>query len=501
MGVVKHQSLKSTVLIYFGFLVGGINTLLLFPHFFSDDEFALTRLFLDIGVILVPFCTLSTGPSVNRFFPYYASHLKEKDNDLISWAFLFSLLGFFLFVLATFVFHNWILREYAANSPLFISYFYLLYPYVFFFSLFGLFESYSGSRHQTVLPNFLKEVVVRVATTALVIACYLHWISFTAFMWLFSLLSGFTLVILLVYLRRRKMLHFTFRMSNVTRRLFPRMAVYSLSLLGATIFSLLAQNIGSLIISSRQGLKHVAYLSIAYYIATLIQVPQRSIAGIATPVLAQSWKERDMEKIGEIYQKSSLLQLIAALFIFLAIWLNIDNIFSFLPPSYSVGKYAVFLLGLSKVIDMGTGLNSQLLSTSRWWRFDLYSSGILLALSVPLNVVLIEKYGLDGTGYAALLSMFVFNTVRCLFIWKKFGLLPFTAATGKAILIAISAWLAAVWLPAAPSALADICLRGALFAVVFIGGILLFRVSGDINSTAGAMLQKILSYLFRSHKQ
>ncbi|MCW3464717.1 lipopolysaccharide biosynthesis protein [Chitinophaga nivalis] len=491
MGVVKHQSIQSTVLIYIGFAIGGINTLLLFPHFFSDDEYALTRLFLEIGVMLVPFCTFSTGLTINRFYPYYDSHLPDKKNDLLSWSLVATFAGFLLFVLGTLIFKDLVIRKYSTNSPLFIEYFYMLYPYVLFFTLFALFESYSWSRHETVVPNFLKELVLRVVTTLLIVLYKFRVINFTTFLWLFSLTSAGTLAILLYYLRKHHLLHFTFRVSNVTRRLFRRMAVYSLSLLGATMFSLVAQNINGLIISSTKGLNNVAYLSIATYMATLIQVPQRSIAAIAIPVLAQSWKDKNLAKIGEIYIKSSLLQLIAALFIFLAIWLNIDDIFALLPPAYGVGKYVVFYLGISRVIDLGTGLNSQLLSTSRLWRFDLFSSAILLALSFPLNYFLIAKYGLIGTGYASLLSMFVFNTIRCLFIWKKFGLQPFSVGTAKAIGVAVLSYLGTCWLPNVGQPILDMMIRGAVFSFLFIFGILVFRVSDDISSTLYGWANKI----------
>ncbi|RFS18729.1 lipopolysaccharide biosynthesis protein [Chitinophaga silvatica] len=495
MGVIKQQSIRSTVLIYIGFAIGGINTVFLFPHIFTENEFALTRLLQEIAVILVPVCTLSSVPTISRFFPYYSSHLKDKDNDMLTWSVVATIIGFFLFVLGTIFFKDLIIRKFATNSPLFISYFFLLYPNVLLFALFGVFESYSGSRHLTVFPNFLKELVLRILTTVLVVMYYFKWVGFDLFLWLFSLLYGMLLVALLVYLYKHHFLHFTFKVSNVTRRLFGMMSTYSMSLLGATLFALLAQNIAALILSSAKGLDNVAYLTIATYISQLILVPQRSIAAIGLPVLAKAWKEKDMDKIEEVYVKSSVLQLVYAMFIFLVIWLNIDSIFSFLPESYKVGKYVVFYLGLSRVIDMGTGLNSQLLSTSRLWRFDLYSSVIFLALSFPLNYYLINNYGLLGSGYAGLLSMLVFNLIRYIFIWYKFRLQPFTVNTVKAIGVALLSFVATMWIPFVVHPLLDILVKGTVFTLIFGSLTLLMRISGDINDTAYGMLSKVRSIL------
>jgi len=430
-------------------------------------------------------------PTISRFFPYYSSHLKDKDNDMLTWALLATVIGFTLFVAGTFFFKGMIIKAYIKNSPLFISYFYLLYPNVFLFAVFAVFESYSGSRHLSVFPNFLKELVLRILTTVLIVAYYFKWIDLDTFFWLFSLLYGVLLLALLAYLHKHHYLHFTFRVSKVTRRLSRRMATYSSSLLGAILFSLLAKNIAPLILASTGGLGDVAYLTIVTYVSTLILIPQRSISAIGLPVLAQAWKERDMGKIDEVYTKSSLLQLIYGLFIFLIIWINIDDFFRLLPAGYSQGKYVVLYLSLARVIDMGTGLNSQVLATSRFWRYDLYSSVVLLALSFPLNYFLIIDYGMDGSGYAELISILVFNLIRYLFIWMKFGLQPFTANTLKAIGVALVAYFSTMWIPFMIHPIIDIAIRGALFATIFISLTLAFRVSDDINSTVVSTINKL----------
>ena len=492
MGVVKHQSIKSSILIYLGFAIGGINTVLLFPHFFTGDQFGLTRIFFDLGLILVPFCTFSTGTMMNRYYPYYSTHLPEKKNDLLTWVVLISFIGFGLFVLGTFLFKGLIVQKYSGKSPLFIDYFYLLYPGVFGLVMYTVFESYSWSRHQTVLSNSLKELGVRIFTTFLIVLYIFKLISFPVFMWFFSLSYCVALLVLIICLRQKDLLHFTFKISAVTRRFYKRMGIYSGTVMSATFFFIVAQNIDSLIISSFKGLDQAAYLSIATYMATLIQVPQRSIASIATPVMAQAWKDKDVDKIGEIYKKSAILQLVAALFIFLFIWLNIDDIYKLMPPEYAVGKYVVLYLGIAKVIDMGTGTNQQLLSTSRLWHFELISSTLLVAMSIPLNYFLIRKYGITGSGYALLTSMFIFNTIRYLFIWKRFGLQPFSLNTLKALVTGVvSYFLCHYLLPDLGNLYINIFISGVCFTLLFVSGILWLRVSDDINSTLFTFIHKI----------
>jgi O-antigen/teichoic acid export membrane protein len=491
MGVVKHQSLRSSILIYLGFAIGALNTLLLFPVFVGSEQFGLTRIISDIGVLLVPFCTFSTGLMVNRFYPYYAYHLEEKRNDLMGWVLVTTGIGLALFVAGSLLFKGLIIRKYDTNSHLLIEYYYFLYPFVSGIVLFSVFESYSWSRHETVAPNFLKELLIRLLTTAIIGLYALKVISFVVFMWLFCTLYFVALLLLVLYLWRKKLLYFTLKVSNVTSRLYKRMTVYALSITSATIFNLLSQNIGALIVASISGLEEAAYMTIAYYMAMLIQVPQRSISAIATPIIAQSWKDKNMAKIDEIYKKSSILQLVAALFIFWEIWLNINDIYRIMPAGYDTARDLVFFMGLTKIVDMGTGVNQQLLSTSRFWRFDLTSATVLVILSIPLNIFLIKKFGMVGAGYSLMLSQLAFNGLRLIFIKRRFGLQPFSLNTLKAIVISIAAYYLSLLVPGGSNPFVGIIIHGTVFLLLFGGAIWLLNVSEDINNTVAATWKKV----------
>ncbi|SEB09598.1 Membrane protein involved in the export of O-antigen and teichoic acid [Chitinophaga terrae (ex Kim and Jung 2007)] len=496
MGVVKYQSIRSSILIYLGFAIGAVN-MFVFPHFFSGDQFGLTRMLGDIGVIMVPFCTFSTGPMLNKFFPYYAGHLPEKKNDLLAWVFLISVIGFLLFVAGTFIFKGLIIKAYIEKSKLFIDYFYLLYPYVFGMVMYAVFENYSWSRHQSVVSNSIKELGIRIMTSVLLVLYILKWISFDVFMWAFSLLYIAGVIALIIYLQRKHLFFLNFSISSVTRRFGKRMATFSLSIMFASVFIIVANNIDGIFISSLKGLDQAGYLMIATYMGMMIQVPQRSIASIATPVMAQAWKDKNMEKIDEIYKKSSILQLIVGLFILLVIWLNIDNIYHFMPPAYASAKYVVLYLGIAKVIDMGTGANQQLLSTSRLWRFELTSAMVLVCMSIPLNYFLIREYGAVGSGYSNLISMFTFNTIRYIFIWKRFGLQPFSFNTLKAILIGLAAYFLCRLLPEINNVFVSIFVKGSCFTVLYASGIMLFRVSDDVYYTSLSILNKAKNIILK----
>src|SRR5699024_9241432 len=99
------------------------------------------------------------------------------------------------------------------------------------------------------------------------------------------------------------------------------------------------------------GLGATGLYTVAFNFGIIITLPARSLYSIAYTIIADSWKSGDLQNIRTIYRKSCVTQLVAALFIFIALWVNIDTVMLILPPEYSAGKYVIFFIGLANVID------------------------------------------------------------------------------------------------------------------------------------------------------
>ncbi|MFZ9695077.1 MAG: lipopolysaccharide biosynthesis protein, partial [Chitinophagaceae bacterium] len=108
-----------------------------------------------------------------------------------------------------------------------------------------------------------------------------------------------------------------------------------------------------------------------------------------------------------------------------------------LKPSYLAGLTVFCLLGITRLIDMGTGVNSQLIITSPSWKFEFKSGILLLALMLPLSYQLTKKYGIIGTALAQLISILLYNTLRILFLWIKYRLQPFSKNSLGAMTVSI----------------------------------------------------------------
>lgn len=171
--------------------------------------------------------------------------------------------------------------------------------------------------------------------------------------------------------------------------------------------------------------------------------------------------------------------------------LNIQNVITILGETYRPMAEVVLILGFSKLIDLGTGLNSHLLLSSKHWKIEFVTNVFLVLMAGVFNYLLVRKYGIVGSAWATLIAFTVYNTVRFLLIWKLFKMQPFTVKNLWAILFAISAIILAWLIPGSMPVFLDSFVKSGLFVLFFGFLILRFHISEDINSMYLRLRQKI----------
>ena len=155
--------------------------------------------------------------------------------------------------------------------------------------------------------------------------------------------------------------------------------------------------------------------------------------------------------------------------------------FLHLNPIYEQGKWVVFFLGMKNIVDMGTGVNGQIIGTSTFWRFDFFSGIILLLLTVPLNIVLVKQYGIIGSAWSNLASYIVYNTVRIIFLKRRFNLQPFTRQTLYVLIHTLVCFVLIYFLFKNMNGLTGIILRSTAFIALFVATSLYFKLSTDME--------------------
>ncbi|BAV07193.1 polysaccharide biosynthesis C-terminal domain-containing protein [Filimonas lacunae] len=484
-----------------GFAIGGINILFIAPKMLTTQELGLTRIFLNLAVTLSTFCTLGSLPVIYKFSPIYRKHLTPEKSDLPFVTLMLCLLGFVILCIGGYLGQELIVRKYSARSPLFVKYSNWIFPFTFFMLLLLWLEAFSWTFKKTVISNAMKELLPRLAFTVLLILMGMHWLSLPVFigMYAFSYLPA--VIILFYTLRKTREFYFNGSLSKVTFRLKGKMATYGLFLFGAQFLNMLSKNSDDIIITANapRGLTDTAVFAIATYIITLMEVPQRSITAISMPVLAESWRNKDMDNIKHVYHKSVSNLMAIGLAMFALLLLNSHNIMAYLGKDYSGIEFVILVLGLGKLADLCTGANAQIISTSSFWRAEFITNVIYTFLAIPLGYILITHYGLMGAAYAATISLCFFNLMRYFFLWYKYKLQPYTWKHLWVVLV--TAGITAVihfYLPRHSSFIVDGIIRTASFSLVFFPFILTTRLSGEINQMANKQWGNVKRLLGRN---
>lgn len=500
MSVIRKQSIISTLLIYAGFIFGAINTYLFTQHgaldsSFTLEQYGLTRVFIVTGHFLYGFASFGLAAVIYKFYPYYKDNLKDHANDLLTICLMLALVGFVLTTTGGLIFEPLIVRKFSAKSPLLVQYYYWVFPFLFFYLFFSILEAYSWSLKKTILPHFLRETGFRISTTVLVVLFLAGGLNFPLFIKLFSFLYALSFFALLWYLVKIKKFHLTTQISRVTKKFWKKMGMLMGYVYGGLIINVTALSIDSFTIASYvdNALQYLAVYDFSTYVCSLIQVPQRSIIAISIPFLAQAWKDKDFPTLKRIYSRSSINLLMISLFIFLLIWLNYDDaidVFS-LNPLLKLGKMVVLLWGLKYIIDMGTGVNSQIIGTSVFWKFEFSSGVVLMLLVIPLNIILVKKLGITGAAWSSLIAFTVYNIIRLVFLWRKFKMQPFTINTLYVLMHALLCYGICYLLFMNMHDFGGMVLRSMTFIVLFAVSAYYLKISPDIDPVMNAAKKKL----------
>jgi O-antigen/teichoic acid export membrane protein len=143
---------------------------------------------------------------------------------------------------------------------------------------------------------------------------------------------------------------------------------------------------------------------------------------------------------------------------------------------------------------MGTGLNNELISISKYYKFNFRVAILLVLMVIGFNYFLIPRYSVYGAAWGATLALAMFNLLKVIFLWYKMRLHPFNKKTILVIAAGTCSGLAGYYLPSITSISGDTTYRRLAailidaayrsLAVIVIYSVLLVasKASDDLNT-------------------
>ncbi len=482
MSTLRKQTILSTIFMIGGFAFGALSVLL-YTKFgvLTKSQVGLTKIIVDFSSLAVAFTTLGTLPVLYKFYPYYNDNLPKKKNELLSIVLGFCLIGFFVFCIVGYFIKPIVIKKYNTNSPLVVDY----YPYLFVFAfgmvLFTLFETLAYVKHRSIISNFLKETALRFITVLLLLLLMFKVISFDNFILFFSLQFLFLFLVLFLFFKKKNEVYFHFSISRVTKKFWKKMLSMQLLIYSGLIIMSLTTVIDAFILGAKKGQATVGDFSIAQYGANLVSIPSKAMIGGSIGILTFAWKNKNLAEIRRVYSRSCINLSLMAMFLFGNIWLNAVPMIDALhiDEAWKMGMNTMFFICIARTIDASTGVNSLIIGTSTFWKFEFITGMILLAVRLPTTFYLIERFGLEGSAYADIISITVYNSIRFEYLRKKFNMQPFTYKNILAIVLAVVCYFIAFYACKNLSGFIGIVSRATIFSVAMIAGIFALDLTPD----------------------
>lgn len=485
MGVVINQSIKNTIITYFGFGLGAINTLFLFTRFLSDEYFGLITFILSTANILMPLMAFGVNNTIIKFYTTFKT--RASQNSFLTLMLFLPLVIIvpigFIGVMGFDAISNWI----AKGNQLVKNYVWLIYISAIAFAYFEVFYAWAKVQLQTVFGNFMKEVFHRLGVMLLLFFLHLNIISVhQLIVWIVVMYTIRTVVMMgYAFSVKRPVLKFS-KINNLSKVL----KYTSLIILAGSVANIILE-IDKFMIGHYNLLEQVAYYGVAIYIAAVIGVPSRSMHQITNPLTAKYLNENNKYELQVLYQKSSLNLFIISGFIFLLIILNINQLYALIPEQFSSGVLVVFLVGLTKLFDNFLGNNNAILFNSDYYRMVLLQGVFLAVVSVFLNMYFIPLYGIDGAAYATFLSVVTYNIIKIVFVYLKFKMLPFTKASLKIFSLILGVGLLFYFWDFPFHPVLNIALKSIFIGLSYVGIVYVLNFSDDVSKLINQFLKRL----------
>ncbi|MEZ4847376.1 MAG: oligosaccharide flippase family protein [Bacteroidia bacterium] len=496
MGIIQRQATWNALNSYVGVVLGLVNKLIFFNFWLTKAQFGLVELLITFMVLGAELSNLGVTKIVIRFFPFFQDH-KERSGKFIFFVAVYSVFGFLLVTLILLLGRNFIIGQYAENSPLFAAEFNYVIFLILAYKLYRVFSSLSQSLLNSVLPSFVWNILMRLVHLVLILLLHYEFLDFRGF--LNGLAIGYFIpgLVLFIYVAFIKSLNWYTSWKWLKTRTIRMMLNYGWYSSLGEMTAVLVNQVDMLMIAWLIGEEMVATYAVAFYIAKLVQMPSNSIQAIAAPLVANDMKKRKLDEVYKVYQKSAITNFLIGGLVFIGLVINIDLLYTMFPK-HIAGRDAMIYLALGILFNSVTGIHKVIINNSRYFKFNLYANFLLFILICVTNYLLIPTMGVVGASIATATSLLAYNIASCFYVYLKFRMHPFSREMLYTFILGVVVLAAGYYFPQTGITLVDMMTRSVFAAGVYGGITIWLDLSPDITRMVLNPLKKLYIRYFKS---
>jgi O-antigen/teichoic acid export membrane protein len=449
MGIVFRQSVKTSITVFLGAFLGALVVWMSTQYIPDKRQLGFYSAFTIYAVTLSQVLILGLNSTLSVYIHKYAGD-SNKKKLLITLCLLFPFLFTVLFTAGYFLLKNQVTGILRPEDMVFMQRYFMWLPiYTLFVIYQTLLEQYLSSQMKVAVAAFMREVVLRILNIILLLLLGFRYIEFSTFVIATILVYLLPVSVFFILALKTKDFGFSFRLNSFSTSEYKDMIHFSWYhfLLFMAMTLMYYMDLLVLPIYDKNGYSSVAIYRVAAFLIVVMQLPSKALIAASFPMLAKAFADEDHPKAKDIFVRSSVNLLIATVGISLILCCNLQNAVAVIKNGYSEIIPVFLILFIGNIFNIATGMNDQVLSIAKYYKFNFYISLILIVILFGLLRFLIPRYGIYGAAWSTTTTIVIFNILKCFFIWKKLDMQPFSGKTVLIVIAAIPALAAGYFFP------------------------------------------------------
>src|SRR5690606_12855979 len=213
----------------------------------------------------------------------------------------------------------------------------------------------------------------------------------------------------------------------------------------------IAIKIDKFMIGNALGMEELGIYSTLFAMISLISIPQLGLFNISAPIINKSIAENDMEELDRFHKKTSLSLFFLGAVLFSCLLVGFPYLVSFIKNGTMLreSEPVIWILGSAILFDLATGFNGNIISMSKYYRYNIVFMIFLAVLTIGLNYYFLQhtRLGIAGVALATAISLTLYNIVKISFNYYKFKVHPLTIEMIFVSIITTMAITVAIILP------------------------------------------------------
>lgn len=490
MGIVARQSIKGSIVSYFGVFIGFITSMLVVVPLVDPASYGLLGILCDAATLLGSLAMVGMGASGVKYFPYFKNPAGHH-NGFFYYLLVIPLLGVAVFFSLAVILKAPIIDYFSQNAAVFADYFFWIFPWAFFIVYQNIFATYSNVLMRIVIPRMVQEVVIRVFNMAILLMFAFNIIDIHWLVALQVMVYGVAMLINFLYIARMDKLSLQHDNGFIPIPMRKEIASYAGYTLLASVGTTIMQRVDSFMIAGMLGLESLGIYRIAMYMGIISEIPSRSLFAIAQPIAAEAIKNDDTGALSKLLKQVSINLMLISSAIFLLLYINVDNIFEIVPNGlrYASGKWVMVFIALAGVINITFTFSLNILQLSKHYMYYLPFLLLLSACGIVGNRLLIPYLDINGAALAKVITYCVFGLLLTSFVYCKLKIHPLTWNHLKLLVLVLLAIGLHHLLPVLPMPFFDALYRTVIIATFGVVSVYKLKISEDANKIVDNFLK------------